>query len=219
VTVSNVAPTATFNAKDSVSAGNPISLSLTNPFDPSSVDSGSLQYAFDCGDGTGYGAFGSTNSRSCPTASSSSTRTVKGKIQDNDGGVSEYTASVTINPTQYTFSGFFAPVDNLPTINTANSGQTIPVKWMLTLGGQPVSDTSSVRSLQSYVIACDSLAGNPSDAIDVPTSGASGLQYLGGGNWQYNWKTLTTYARGSCRQAVLTLSDNTTHVFNVKFVK
>jgi hypothetical protein len=30
------------------------------------------------------------------------------------------------------FNGFFAPVDNQPTINKAKAGQTIPMKWTLT---------------------------------------------------------------------------------------
>jgi PKD repeat protein len=96
-TVNNVAPTATFNAPSSVTEGSPIALSLTSPFDPSSVDAtAGFQYAFDCGDGSGYGAFGASNSTSCPTTDSGS-RTVKGKIKDKDGGTTEYTASVTVN--------------------------------------------------------------------------------------------------------------------------
>src|SRR5207302_4222561 len=49
-----------------------------------------------CGDGSGYGAFSGTSTASCPTTDNGS-RTVKGKIKDKDGGVTEYTASVTIN--------------------------------------------------------------------------------------------------------------------------
>src|SRR5439155_465230 len=51
---------------------------------------------FDCGSGSGYGAFSGTSSTSCPTTDSGS-RTVKGKIKDKDGGTTEYTASVTVN--------------------------------------------------------------------------------------------------------------------------
>src|SRR5207253_3720362 len=97
VTVNNAAPTATFNAPGSVTEGSPIGLALTSPFDPSSPDTtAGFQYAFDCGDGSGYGAFSGTSSTSCPTSDSGS-RTVKGKIKDKDGGTTEYTASVTVN--------------------------------------------------------------------------------------------------------------------------
>src|SRR5205823_11001609 len=61
VTINNVAPTATFNASSPVDEGSNISLSLTAPFDPSSVDTtAGFTYAFDCG--SGYGAFGGSSS-------------------------------------------------------------------------------------------------------------------------------------------------------------
>lgn len=96
VKVNNVAPTATFNAPSEVNEGSPINLSLTGASDPSSVDTqAGFQYAFDCGDGNGYGTFSTTGSASCPTTDNG-TRTVKGKIKDRDGGETEYTATVTI---------------------------------------------------------------------------------------------------------------------------
>jgi hypothetical protein len=93
VTVNNVAPTATFNAPTSVNEGSSFSLSLTNPVDVA-ADLGSLQYAFDCG--SGYSAFGASNTTSCPTVDNGILN-VGGKIMDKDGGVTEYTATVTIN--------------------------------------------------------------------------------------------------------------------------
>lgn len=97
VTVNNVAPTATFGVPTSVSGGSPINLSLTAPDDPSSDDvAAGFTYAFDCGDGTGYGTPSSTSTASCSTSGTGS-RTVKGKIIDKDGGETEYSASVAIN--------------------------------------------------------------------------------------------------------------------------
>jgi beta-glucosidase len=95
-TVSNVPPTATFNAPASVFAGSSFTLSLTNATDASSVDvAAGFQYAFDCGDGSGFGAFGSASSVTCPTTSVA-VRTVRGEIRDKDGGVTKYTASVPV---------------------------------------------------------------------------------------------------------------------------
>ena len=54
VTVNNVAPTATFGNDGPVNEGSSFTLSLSNPTDPGDD---SFQYAFDCGDGSGYGAF------------------------------------------------------------------------------------------------------------------------------------------------------------------
>ncbi len=97
VTVDNVAPTATKSFASSVNEGTSFNLSLTNPSDPSAADTAAgFTYAFDCGDGNGYGAFGTSASAACPT-DDNGTRTVGAKIRDKDGAVSTYTGSVTVN--------------------------------------------------------------------------------------------------------------------------
>src|SRR5439155_23327454 len=95
VDVHNVAPTATFSNDGPVSEGSDFHLYLSGPSDPSGADtSAGFQYAFDCG--SGYGAFSGTSSATCSTTDNG-VHSVKGKIKDKDGGVSEYTASVTVN--------------------------------------------------------------------------------------------------------------------------
>ena len=95
VTVNNVAPAATFNAPASVNEGSAISLSLTGASDPSSADTtAGFTYAFDCG--SGFGAYSSTSTASCPTTDNG-TRTVGASIRDKDGGTNTYNAPVTIN--------------------------------------------------------------------------------------------------------------------------
>jgi PKD domain len=99
VTVTNVAPTATFEAPASTSAGFPFTIALTNPLDPSSADTAAgFTYAFNCGDGSGFSAFGASSSRSCSTTEAG-TRTVRGKIRNKDGAVTKYTAIVSVNVT------------------------------------------------------------------------------------------------------------------------
>ena len=96
VTVTNVAPTATFGNDGPVDEGSSFHLSLTNPSDPSSADtSAGFTYAFDCGDGTGYGTFSATPPPPAQT-SDDGTRSVKAKIRDKDGGTTEYTDTVTV---------------------------------------------------------------------------------------------------------------------------
>ena len=92
ITITNVEPSATFNAPTTTFAGFPFTLSLTNPSDPAPADT-TFTYAFDCG--SGYGSFGSAASTSCPT-SDPGTRSVGGKIADDDGGISEYRATVNV---------------------------------------------------------------------------------------------------------------------------
>src|SRR6266542_2761621 len=110
-TVANVPPTATFNEPAAaVDEGSSFALSLTDPSDPSSDDTtAGFEYAFNCG--SGYGAWGS-NSASCPTTDNG-TLNVGGKIRDKDGGVTEYTGTVTVAnvPPTATFNEPAASVD------------------------------------------------------------------------------------------------------------
>jgi choice-of-anchor C domain-containing protein len=96
ITVANVAPTATLTAPATVAEGAPIELVLRDPSDVASADTAAgFRYAFDCGDGAGYGAWGTSASTSCPTADNGN-RAVKGKLRDQDGGEREYTADVAV---------------------------------------------------------------------------------------------------------------------------
>ena len=98
VSVDNVAPTATFDAPESVLAGDDIELALTDASDPSTADTAAgYEYAFDCGDGSGLSDFGAESSVTCAT-DTAGTRTVEGRIRDKDGGTSTYTATVEIIP-------------------------------------------------------------------------------------------------------------------------
>lgn len=106
VTVNNVAPTASFGNTGPVDEGASFELSLTSAYDPSSADTTTgFEYAFDCGDGSGYGAYGSTATATCATTDSG-TRNVKGKIRDKDSGETEYLASVTVNNVAPTITSF-----------------------------------------------------------------------------------------------------------------
>ena len=104
----------------------------------------------------------------------------------------------------YVFEGFFSPINNLPTVNIANAGRTIPIKWRLTDGnGVGISDPASFVSITSGSTTCWS--SDPQDELET-YAGSSGLQYLGDGYWQFNWKTPKSYA-GNCRVMSLNLAD------------
>jgi hypothetical protein len=111
LTVNNRAPTATFLAPSPVTEGSPIGLLLTSPQDPSPMDQAAgFKYAFDCGDGAGYGPFGGSNAASCPTTDDG-VRTVKGKIRDKDGGEREYVAQVTVDNVAPVVGTVTSPLD------------------------------------------------------------------------------------------------------------
>ena len=70
-------------------------LSLTNVVDPSSADmSAGFTYAFDCGEGAGFGAATTTPSMSC-TPAQIGPRIVRSRVTDKDGGVTSYSANIT----------------------------------------------------------------------------------------------------------------------------
>jgi Thrombospondin type 3 repeat len=108
------------------------------------------------------------------------------------------------DPQTYVFTGFFSPIDNPPVRNTAVAGRTIPVKWRITeANGMGIADPTSFVSLTSGATDCSQ--GTPQDAVETYT-GTSGLQYLGDGYWQFNWKSLKSYA-SKCRVMTLNLAD------------
>jgi hypothetical protein len=106
----------------------------------------------------------------------------------------------------YQFTGFFQPID-MNTVNIAKAGQTIPVKWRLTdANGLPISDPAVFVRLYTQTGSCSS--STPPDVVEA-YSGSSGLQYLGDGYWQFNWKTLKSYA-GTCRAMYIEFSGGMT---------
>jgi hypothetical protein len=98
----------------------------------------------------------------------------------------------------YKFTGFFSPIDN-DAVNMVKAGQAVPAKWRLTDANDiPIADPSSFVSLSSYPISCVDFSGDPVDSVEEVAAGMSGLQYNGDGYWQFNWKTLKSYA-DTCR--------------------
>jgi hypothetical protein len=102
----NVAPTAVFNPASPTGEGT-MNLSLSGVSDAPG-DLATLQYAFDCGAGTGFASYGSSNSITCPAADNG-TRNVRARVTDKDGGVSEYSGSVVVQNVAPTITIITAP--------------------------------------------------------------------------------------------------------------
>jgi hypothetical protein len=95
-------------------------------------------------------------------------------------------------------------VDNAPALNTANSGQTIPLKFRITDAyGNPVTNLMNVN-VTAEGLECS--LGMTADQIEEYAAGASGLQNKGDGYYQFNWKTPKSYAN-SCKTLKLDLGE------------
>jgi predicted extracellular nuclease len=110
------------------------------------------------------------------------------------------------------FEGFFPPIDNLPALNVAKAGSSIPVKF--SLGGNKGLDIFAAGYPLSMKIDCNTGA-SLGDVKETVNPGGSGLHY-GSGQYNYVWKTEKAWA-GTCRQLVVKLTDGTVQTANFKF--
>jgi large repetitive protein len=104
----------------------------------------------------------------------------------------------------FSFIGFAPPVDRPNMYNLSKAGQAIPLKWELRdFYGNPVSTLANV-TVKVTDQGCSSTPNT--DQIEEYASGQSGLQNLGGGHYQFNWKTPGSYAT-SCKTIGLDLGE------------
>jgi hypothetical protein len=154
-------------------------------------------------------------SQSCGAIDTSSvgTKTVSCTATDNAGNTDTASASYRVS---YQFVGFANPIDGNSVLNLAKAGQAIPLKWrLLDATNAPVTTLSNV-SVTATSLSCS--AGTTLDAIEEYATGASGLQNLGNGYYQWNWKTPSSYAN-SCKTLQLNLGDGGTYTALFQFKK
>ena len=123
-------------------------------------------------------------------------------------GTNHLAASTTYTlRASYVFTGFDRPVDNNGILNVVKAGQAVPLKFRLTdASGAGVTTLTSV-SVTAASLSCT--AGTTADELEEYAAGSSGLQNLGDGYYQFNWKTPTNYAN-SCKTLKLGLGDSAT---------
>jgi YVTN family beta-propeller protein len=121
--IGNLPPAATFVAPATGLENTKVIVALTEVSDPGSADV--VQYAFDCGDGKGYGALTATNNRPCVPADNGALA-VKGKVQDDDGGWTEYMGSIVVANVAPTAT-FTYPTKRVPEGSSFSMALTKPV--------------------------------------------------------------------------------------------
>ena len=125
-------------------------------------------------------------------------------IAANQGGNSAYEAAAEVRQSvkvDYQYAGFLDPVNNNGVLNVAKAGQVIPLKWRLTdATGAPVT-TLVTAAVTITDLSC--AIGSSEDQVEEY---AAGLQNLGNGYYQLNWKTPDGYAK-SCKTLHLDLGE------------
>jgi len=114
------------------------------------------------------------------------------------------------------FQGFFGPVDNPTVLNKVKAGVAVPLKWrILNALNAPVTNLSTA-SITVTTLDCES--GETVDQVEETAAGGSGLQNLGGGYYQLNWKTPKSYGK-SWKTMQLDIGDGVTHDAFFEFTK
>lgn len=115
-------------------------------------------------------------------------------------------------PVGYNFSGFYQPVDNLPTLNKTKPGKTIPVRF--SLEGDKGLEIFFSGYPRSEAINCET--GAPVDNIEQTELGKNGLTYDPvSDRYTYHWATSSSWS--GCRQFVMTLKDGSVQRANFTF--
>ncbi|MCL4265568.1 MAG: ExeM/NucH family extracellular endonuclease [Anaerolineae bacterium] len=133
-------------------------------------------------------------------------------VRATDGGGLSATDQATVSVI-YNFTGFFAPVENPPTLNVVTAGRAIPLKFSLN-GDKGLNILAAIPT--SVSIACDT--GSPqNDVEETINTGNSALSYKPETDmYTYAWKTQRSW-QNTCRQFTLQLNDGTVHLANFYF--
>jgi hypothetical protein len=133
------------------------------------------------------------------------------EVTDSAGATATSTLNVTV---VYNFGGFTHPVGNLPSLNVATAGSSIPVKFSLA-GDQGLGIFAPGYPVSSP-ISCD--ANEPGTEIEeTVTAGGSSLSYNAASDqYSYTWKTNKAW-KGTCRLLVVRFIDGTDHYAKFRF--
>jgi hypothetical protein len=130
-----------------------------------------------------------------------------GQITPSNPNYAQKATSValTVSPatSPINFTGFFAPVDNMPSMNGAKAGSAVPLKF--SISGYNGTQVLKAGSPSSVPVQCTGGAAEMGSA-----SGNAGTLQRAGNSYIYVWRTNATWA-GTCRKFVLTLADGSTH--------
>jgi hypothetical protein len=155
VEVHNVAPTAALSNDGPVAESSPATISFSNQHDASSADEqAGFTYRYAC-DGQNLGAPTSLASSPCAFDDGPSSHTVLARIEDKDGGFSDYTTAVDVTNAP--------PSGTLGNAGPVDEGSPVSVSW----SGQSDPSTADTQVGFTYRYACNG------QTLGAPTSAAT----------------------------------------------
>ena len=191
-------------------------ISIGSPVEGATYTLGQSAYAnYSCDDESGGSGIasctGTVANGAAIDTSSVGLKTFSVNAEDNAGNTSSQVVTYSV---VYSFGGFVQPVDNLPSLNIATAGSSIPVKFSLA-GNQGLGIFASGYPV-SAPVGCD--ANEPGSTIEQTVSaGGSSLSYNATTDeYKYVWKTETAW-KGTCRMLVVRFIDGTDHYAKFKF--
>jgi hypothetical protein len=116
----------------------------------------------------------------------------------------QHSVSITVSGAM-NFSGFYAPIRNMPYVNSVMAGSSIPVKF--SLGAYRGLNVLRGGAPTSVPVACNTSA--PSNIVRPGIASSTGLKAVGS-SYTYVWKTSPSWG-GTCRRLIVTLADGSTH--------
>ena len=179
VTVNNVPPTGVIGNSGPVIEGDSATVSISNPNDPSPVDTAAgFTYSYDFGNTGAFDISGSPENVATVTGSllndGPATIPVRVQITDKDGGASEYTTDIIVNNA--------APAIDTVTGSTIDENGTATVSGAFTDASSDDSFTVTIDWGQGAPITYDYAAGSTSFSeqrqyLDDNPTGESGRVY------------------------------------------
>lgn len=133
---------------------------------------------------------------------------------DNRGAMGFATADHDVLIPKYNFQGFYAPINNQPTVNLMQAGRAVPVKF--SLGKDEGLDIFEIGYPKVQEVDCST--GVALDEVeDTVTAGSSDLSYDPiSDTYTYVWKTQDSWA-GTCRRLVVGLNDGSRPAADLMF--
>jgi hypothetical protein len=194
----NAAPTVDAGGPYSVVEGGSVPVSATG----SDPDGDTLSYAWDLDNNGTFETSGQSATFSAAALQAPASRTIGVRVTDPSGFSATDSAVVNVI---WSFSGFFSPIANPPTVNPIKAGSSVPIKF--SLDGNQGMAILAAGSPTSTPIDCTT--GDPTGSAQTIVT-VGGLLYSGSTDtYTLSWKTAKNST--GCRLLTVTLADGTVH--------